>query len=92
MPSLQRLRDKLGVDVIAVNYQENAARIQPFLDRNGVTLPVVRDHDGSLRAAWRVDLFPSTFVVAPDGRIAFVAAGEVDWDDPAVHERIAGLR
>jgi thiol-disulfide isomerase/thioredoxin len=92
MPSLQRLRDKLGVEVIAVNFQENAARIQPFLERNGIGLPVMRDHDGSLRDAWRVNLFPSTFVIAKDGRIAFVAKGEVDWDAPAIEARIAGLR
>jgi thiol-disulfide isomerase/thioredoxin len=95
MPSLQRLRDRLasaGVEVIAVNYQENAARIRPFVERIGFTLPVVRDHDGALRAAWQVNVFPSTFVVGPDQRVRAVAVGEVDWDDPQVESRIRALR
>jgi thiol-disulfide isomerase/thioredoxin len=94
MPSLQRMRDKLaahGVEVIAVNLQENAARIAPFVERLGITFPVVRDHDGAARAAWNVTVFPSTFVVGPDQRIAWVAQGEIDWDDPQVQSRILEL-
>ncbi|MBK9114225.1 MAG: TlpA family protein disulfide reductase [Betaproteobacteria bacterium] len=91
MPALQRLADRLaprGVTVVAVNFQENAARIAPFVERLGITLPVVRDHDGAVRAAWNVNVFPTTFVVGPDQRIAWVARGEVDWDDPQVESRI----
>ena len=91
MPSLQRLRDRYrdrGLEVVAVNYQENAARIRPFLERNGLDLTVVRDHDGSARTAWRVTVFPTTYVIAPDGTIAYVVVGEADWSaapiEPAV--------
>lgn len=94
MPSLQRLRDRLGVyglDVIAVNYQENAARIRPFVERLGFNLTVVRDHDGAVRKAWNVGVFPTTFVVGPDQRIAWWAQGEIDWDDPRVESRIRTL-
>jgi len=41
-----------------------------------------------VRAAWNVNVFPTTFVVGPDQRIAWVARGEVDWDDPQVESRI----
>jgi thiol-disulfide isomerase/thioredoxin len=95
MPALQRLRDRLGkdrIEVIAVNFQENAARIAPFVEDLKLTFPVVRDHDGSVRTAWRVTVFPSTFVVGPDRRIVLVATGEVDWDDPKVESRIRSLR
>ena len=94
MPSLQRLRERLAprrVEVVAVNFQENAARIAPFVERMGITFPVVRDHDGTIRTAWNVNVFPTTFVVGPDRRIAWVATGEVDWDDPRVESRILGL-
>lgn len=91
MPSLQRLRDRLasqGFEVLAVNYQENAARIRPFVERLGLAFPVVRDHDGSLAAEWGVRVFPTSFVVGPDGRIALAVVGEIDWDDPAVATRV----
>jgi thiol-disulfide isomerase/thioredoxin len=95
MPSLERLRRKLAperVEVVAVNFQENAARIQPFVERLGVTFPIVRDHDGTLRTAWRVGVFPSTYVIGPDQRVRFVAVGEVDWDNPDVESRIRALQ
>jgi len=94
MPSLQRLRDRMapaGLEVIAVNLQENAARIQPYLERLGVTFPVVRDHDGSVRTAWGVGVFPTSFVVGPDRRIAWWVKGEIDWDDARVESRLRSL-
>jgi peroxiredoxin len=80
------------VEVIAVNFQENAARIQPFVERLGITFPVVRDHDGTLRTAWRVNVFPSTYLIGPDGRVRIVAVGEANWDDPQVESRIRALQ
>lgn len=94
LPSLQRLADRLapqGLEVIAVNEQENVARIRPFAARLGLTLRIVRDHDGSARDAWGVRVFPSTFAVGPDGHIAFAAIGAVDWGDNAVESRLRAL-
>lgn len=95
MPSLQRLRDRMGPggpEVIAVNLQENAARIQPFVERLGITFPVLRDHDGSVRSAWGVGVFPTSFVIGPDRRIAWWVKGEIDWDDARVESRLRSLR
>jgi peroxiredoxin len=91
MPSLERLRERLradGLEVLAVNLQENAARIRPFAERLGLSMPMLRDHDGSVRTAWNVSVFPTTFVVGPDQRIAHIAIGEIEWDAPAVVAKI----
>lgn len=95
MPSLSRLRERLarhGVEVLAVNFQENVARIEAFMKQHNLTLRVVRDHDGTLRRAWQVNVFPTTFVVGSDQRVALRAVGEVDWDDPQVESRLRALR
>lgn len=95
MPSLARLWERLapvGVEVVAVNFQENVARIEAFQKQYNVGLPVVRDHDGTLRRAWQVNVFPTSFVIGPDQRIALRAVGEVDWDDTQVESRIRALR
>jgi peroxiredoxin len=91
MPSLGRLHATLrseGFEVLAVNVQENAARIRPFVERLGLAFPVLRDHDGSTRKAWDVRVFPSTFIVDPAGRVALLAVGELDWDAPEVVARV----
>ena len=77
--------------VIAVNLQENAARIRPFAEKLGLDFPIVRDHDGSVTRAWAVRVFPTTFVVGPDQRIALVAIGDVEWDAPDVLSRVRAV-
>ena len=94
MPSLARMREKLaalGVDVVAVNLQENAARIRPFAERLGLDFAIVRDHDGAASKRWGVRVFPTTFVVDPDHRLALVAVGEIDWNTPEVEARIRAV-
>lgn len=91
MPSLQRLRDKLapeGVEVIAVNLKESTVRIVPFVERLGITFPVVRDANGAASNAWHVSVFPTSFVIGPDQRIAWAMRGEVDWDSAQVEAQI----
>ena len=95
MPSLQRARDRLandGVEVIAINLQESRSRVARFVDRLGLTFPVVLDPSGATKTAWGVRVFPTTFVIAPDQRITFVARGEVDWDDAEVQAQVRGTK
>ena len=66
MPSLQQLRDQLhadGFEVLAVNYQEGPARINSFIEKLQLSLPVVRDTDGSVARAWGARIFPANYLV-----------------------------
>jgi thiol-disulfide isomerase/thioredoxin len=94
MPSIMLLREKYakqGLDVIGVNLQENAARIRPFLAQHEIDFTVVRDHDGSARDAWRVSVYPTSFVIGPDQKIAFVVVGEANWSGPPIEPRIRSI-
>ena len=91
MPSLNRLRAALarsGVEVLGVNLQESAARIRPFAERLALEFPIVRDHDGAVTRAWGARVFPTTYVVGPDQRIALVAVGDIEWDSADVLSRV----
>lgn len=82
MPSLQRLRDQLapsGFEVLAVNYQEGPARIGAFMQKLKLTLPVVRDTDGSVARSWRARVFPASYLVDRDGNIRHSISGGADW-------------
>jgi peroxiredoxin len=94
MPDLAQLRERLtaaGVEVLGVNHRENAARIRPFVERLDIGFPVLRDHDGSVAAAWSVRVFPTTFVLDTGHRVAYVAIGELDWSSADVESRIRAL-
>jgi peroxiredoxin len=94
MPSMQKLREKIGLagfDVLAVNYQEGAPRINDFLKKRPLKLTIVRDADGAAKTAWGVKVFPTSFVVDADGRIRYMVQGDVDWTSPTVEEKIRAL-
>ena len=94
MPSMQALRDKLGAsgfDVLAVNYQEGAPRINDFLKKRPLKLTIIRDTDGKARTAWGVKVFPTSFIVDAEGRIRYSVLGDVDWTSPKVESQIREL-
>lgn len=82
LPSLELLAQRHegdGVDVLAVNFRETDGALRRFLDRNSLSLPVLRDADGGAAKAWQVRIFPTTVVIGRDGRAAFTVTGECDW-------------
>ena len=81
MPSLQRLRDQLAprFEVLGVNYQEGPARIKAFVDRSGVSFPIVRDTDGAIAKSWGARIFPASYVVDRAGNVRHVLIGGADW-------------
>ena len=94
MPSLQRLRDRLGAarcEVLAVNYQEGEPRIRTLLQKVPLDFPIVRDTDGGVARAWKVRIFPTTFVVDAEQAVRFLLTGSLDWTEPVVERRIRAL-
>jgi peroxiredoxin len=94
MPSLQKLRESLGpqgFEVLAVNYQEGPARIDAFVQKLGLSFPVVRDTDGSVARAWNARVFPASYVVDREGRIRYVITGGAEWTSPPLVSRIREL-
>ena len=94
MPALQRVRDQLsadGFEVLAVNYQEGPARIGAFIDKMSLTLPVVRDTDGSVARAWGARVFPASYLVDRAGNIRHSVSGDADWTSPQLVSTIRTL-
>ncbi|MBI3375833.1 MAG: TlpA family protein disulfide reductase [Betaproteobacteria bacterium] len=94
MPSIQRLRQELdgkAFEVVAVNVAEPRSRVEAFLERTKLDLPVLLDHSGDAARGWRARILPATFIVGPDGSIRYSHAGELAWDEPRIVELISAL-
>lgn len=93
MPSLQRLREKFALrfEVLGVNYQEGPARINAFLDKSGVSFPIVRDTDGAVAKAWGARIFPASYVVDRAGIVRHVLIGGADWTSAELVNTIGKL-
>lgn len=94
MPSLELLAQRHaadGVQVLAVNYRETDRAVQRFVQDLSLTLPVLRDSDGSASRAFGVRIWPTTVVLDRRGRARFSIIGEADWTGPRVREWLAPL-
>jgi cytochrome c biogenesis protein CcmG, thiol:disulfide interchange protein DsbE len=94
MPSIDRLRSSLkgrDFEVLAVNLAEPLSRIEKFAAAVPLGFPLLRDRDGTASKAWRARLLPASFLVDRDGRIRYVAYGELDWSSDAVRARVTEL-
>jgi thiol-disulfide isomerase/thioredoxin len=94
MPSIDRLRSSLKgkpFEVLAVNMAEPLSRIEKFAATVPVGFPLLRDRDGMTAKSWKAKLLPATFLIGRDGRIRYVAYGELDWSSDAVRARVAEL-
>lgn len=94
IPSLNRLREQMKgkpFELISVDYAENQETIQAFMKEVDVDFPVLLDVDGKVSAQWNVLVFPSTFVIAPDGKIVYGVKGGIHWDAPEIVGQINAL-
>ena len=97
MPSMERaweqVRDK-NVVILAVNWGDNAEAADEFLKSLPVTLefPVLLGGDRDMTTAWSVKGLPTTFIIDPQGRIAYRLTGEVKWDDPQILEKVLAVK
>jgi peroxiredoxin len=94
MPSIDGLRSALEgkpFQVLAVNLAEPVSRIEKFLGTMPLHFPLLRDRDGMVAKAWKARLLPASFLIGRDGRIRYVAYGELDWTSAPVREKVEEL-
>ncbi|MFZ5555260.1 MAG: peroxiredoxin family protein [Pseudomonadota bacterium] len=95
MPSMQRAWLTLkqeNIVMLAVNVGEGADTIFEFTGEFPVEFPLLLDRDSKVTAQWPVRGLPTTFVVDPQGRLAYRAIGAREWDDPELLKALRALR
>jgi thiol-disulfide isomerase/thioredoxin len=78
-----RLKDK-NIAFVCVSIDDSAAAVSRFLEDKGWPMIFLRAGAGRVPSVFYSDGIPATFVIAPDGRIAAVEIGAVDWHEPRV--------
>jgi len=95
MPSMQRawqaLQDQ-DVMMLAIHVGGNEDKIWSFVGDYELDFPILIDPDSAVADAWPMKGLPSTFVVDPQGRIAYRAIGGREWDDADILAPIFALR
>ena len=78
-------------ELISVNYAEDRQRVENFLKQVNVDFPVLLDETGRVSADWNVLVYPSTFVISPNGKITHGVNGAILWDSPEVITQLNDL-
>jgi len=95
MPSMQRAWEQLepeGIGLIAINVGEDADTIQQFTAEYPVQFPLPMDLESRVVQSWPVRGLPTTFVVDPEGRLAYQVVGGRQWDDPRLLDQVRALK
>jgi cytochrome c biogenesis protein CcmG, thiol:disulfide interchange protein DsbE len=72
MPYFQKLADTYkdqGFVVLAINNQESAEVMQPFIEEYKLTFPIGLDKDARINALYMARQYPTTYVIGRDGNI-----------------------
>jgi peroxiredoxin len=95
MPAMQRAWTKLqheDIALLAIDVGEDEDTIFTFTADYSVEFPLLMDVDSSIIQQWPVLGLPTTFVIDPQGRIVYRAAGGREWDDPVLLDKVRALK
>ena len=94
MPGMQRLHEEMKgkpFTLLAVNVEESTGTVWKFAAKVGIQFPLLLDNDGRTANDWEIDIYPTSFLIDPQGRIRYVAYGPRDWDAPEMIQTIEGM-
>lgn len=95
LPALQALArdrdDGVSFWTVSIDDPRSRARIGPTLRALGVDLPALIDGDKEVAALYRVTSVPATFLIAPDGTVAYEHVGYRDGDTDRLAAALAEL-
>lgn len=74
-------RDQLTILTAAID-GERETKVQRFVKKEKITLPVLLDLKERLARAYGVTMIPATFFIDRDGLIIGMIRGERDWSSP----------
>ncbi|RPI09576.1 MAG: TlpA family protein disulfide reductase [Zetaproteobacteria bacterium] len=95
MPSVNRAYSEFkdqGLDVLLVDFREDAETVRRAVRERGYTAPVLLDRSGDVTGrVYGVWGPPTTFFVDRQGRLVARAVGPRGWDSPAAKAFLRAL-
>jgi peroxiredoxin len=94
LPSMERLYRSLAgepFELLAISVDEEAAPVEEFRARYGLTFPILLDASQEVARAYQTFRFPETFLIDGEGRVVQRYIGPRTWDADEYAARIRSL-
>jgi peroxiredoxin len=65
--------------IMALSIQEQKKKVSKFMKNNNIDFPVYLDSDGTVAAMYGVTGIPTTYIIAPNGKVVGRAIGPRQW-------------
>jgi len=105
LPAMERLYNRLkdrGFAILAVGVDDEMASLAEFQRRYGLSFPIVVDVAGEVKASYKLNGVPESFVIDREGRMAIIPdpedgipavriVGPREWDSPNAVARLEAL-
>jgi peroxiredoxin len=94
MPSMERLHRRLAgepFDLLAISVDDDEAAVRAFVERLGLTMPILLDPEKRSAAAYQAYRFPESVLIDANGSVAGRFIGPREWDSETYVESIRAL-
>ena len=89
--ALQQIYWNRGVEVLAIDVEEDPATVAAYVQQHKLTVPVVLDHAGSVARLYDVPGFPTSLLIDKQGKVADTFVGGDNYASPRYLDRIHEL-
>lgn len=83
MPDIQKFSENEDVVVLAINLthtEDSLTTVDNFIQDRAFTFPVLIDRNGEVAEQFRVQAYPTTYMIDSNGRIQYIALGALNYD------------
>lgn len=95
MPSMEKLYQEFKnerFEILAVSIDSDGiAAVPPFMQKHGLTFPVLLDSQASIRSSYGTTGVPETFIIDKQGILVKKVIGPLNWAAPEILDYIRNL-
>jgi peroxiredoxin len=87
MPSMETFYQRFkgrGLEILAVDCQEELRDVSAFMRRNRLSFPAALDTSGKVSSDYGISAIPTTYVIDRSGKIILKVVGGRNWDNPKI--------